>query len=253
MFSNATRIAILKRLQEKKMRMTHLAKDMQIPIQEVHRNALKLMSTGLVQKGQDSLLTITDLGIVANTQLQSLEFMSIHRDYFKDHSLLYLPDRLLFRVAALRRCGVMHGTVPILEKIAEMYSNAKFVKAVVPQVPLDHILKLASRAKDGMTVSYIFGRNTIVPRGRRELLSSIGWTNLIARGLVKRKMASKIHIGLVITNSEAGVLFPDLSGEVDSNTMFYSRDDIFLKWCRDLFDELWSSAADFDDSDLQES
>lgn len=253
MFSSVTRIAILKRLQEKRMRMAHLAKDLGIPIQEVHRNTLKLMETGLVQRGQDSLLTITDLGIVASAQLQSLEFMSMHRDYFKDHTLLHLPERLLFRIAALRGCSIMNGTVPILEKIAEMYEDAAFVKAVAPQVPLDHVLKLAARAKDGMSVSYIFGHNTIVPKGRSQLLSSIGWAGLIRRGLVKRRMAIKVHIGLVVTNKEACILFPHLAGDVDAGTMFYGRDTVFLKWCEDLFDELWASSHDFNEAELQET
>jgi len=254
MFGSATRIGILKRLQGKRMRMAHLAKEMDIPIQEVHRNALRLMETGLVYKGQDSHLTITDLGVAANIQLESLEFMSMHREYFKNHTLLFLPTRSLYSVSALKPCVLMNGTVSILEKIAEFYDHASFVKAIAPQVPLDHIVKLATKIKaSGTRVSYILGQNTVVPLGRKELLSSLGWNDFIRRGLVKRRMADQINIGLIVTDREAGVLFPDMKGTIDSNTMYYGTDKVFLKWCEDLFDELWSAAHDFEESALSES
>ncbi len=121
------------------------------------------------------LISLSESGNAVKVQLHTLEFLAMNRGYFEEHSLRYLPLQFAQRIGTLQDCEIIHGTVRTLAKFAKMYERGEYVKALIAQVPLDHIGKIAHRAREGMQVSYIFGENTIVPEGRREELAKEGW------------------------------------------------------------------------------
>ena len=71
-----------------------------------------------------------------------------------------------------------------------------------------------------------------MPKGRSELLQKLGWRELMSKGMIERKTADKVQVVTVLNERQASVLFPDLKGEADLNTMFYSEDPLFHEWCR---------------------
>lgn len=86
--------------------------------------------------------------------------------------------------------------------------------------------------------------------GRSEILHKVGWKEFISRGLVARRMLERVKFMVILNEKEACVLFPNLKGEPDLNTMFYSQDREFHSWCDDLFELQWKLASTFDESKL---
>ena len=91
-----------------------------------------------------------------------------------------------------------------------------------------------------------------MPKGRKELLSKLGFSKLIEGGLVERKMKDRVETMVVLNEKEACVLFADLKGESDLSEMFYSNDPMFHEWCLDYFRYCWYGSDVFQESKLKE-
>ena len=74
----------------------------------------------------------------------------------------------------------------------------------------------------------------------------------MSKGLIERKMADKVQVVTVLNERQASVLFPDLKGEADLNTMFYIEDPLFNEWCLDYFRYKWYGSDIFDESKVKE-
>ncbi len=247
------RRSILFKLSEKSMKLSQLAKYLNTSIQEVHRNINRLVDAGLVKKDPDGFLSLTTYGNTVLTQIPSFQFLARNKQYFDEHTLGDLPMKFVQRIGALNNSELINGVVAVLEKWKSMYNNAReHIMEIMAQVPLDLIEPIVNRINDGVKFSYIFGSNTIVPKGRRELLQRFGWSNFISKGLVERKMIDKVQVMVIVTDRESGVLFPDKRGETDINKMFYSKDKLFHEWCLDFFRYTWYSAQSFDESKIKE-
>jgi predicted transcriptional regulator len=248
-----SRLDILHRLSVSDSRTSLLASEMNKSMSEVHRNVTRLMEMGLIERTQESELRLSHTGRLCLQLLSPLEFICKHEAYFRVHTLSFLPDRFVHTIGALRNCKIMYGAAAIFEKTAAVGLNAQHGKAIAAQITLDHIRLLAEFIKRGDTKGhYIFGENTVVPKGRRELLSQLRWKEYVQKGIVERRMVGMVSVHMVVAETEACVMFPYVNGEVDMNTMFYGKDKEFISWCDELFTEIWNGAGIFDESKLVE-
>lgn len=244
---------MLIRLNQEKLRLSELAKEIDTTMQEAHRNANRLIEAGLVEKDPEGLLSLTTFGKVMLKQIPTFAFLAEHGKYFEDHTLGDLPMKFVQRIGALYNGEVIHGVVRVFEKWKTIYHDAKeYIYEVLAQVPLDLIEPKLVRIQSGVKYSYILGQDVVVPKGRTELLQKFGWRDLISRGLVERKMADKVQVVTVLNERQASVLFPDLKGEADLDTMFYSEDPLFHEWCLDYFRYKWYGSDIFDESKIKE-
>jgi predicted transcriptional regulator len=246
------RLSMLARLNQKNYRLSQLATELDATMQEAHRNMSRLIESGLVSKGKDGNLDLTAYGRMIVTTIPSYEFLHRNRDFFLDHSLGDLPPKFVMRMGALQSCESVHGVMAILQRWKTLYSESeKYIKEIMSQVPLDLIETVSGRVERGVKFSYIFASNTIVPKGRLQLLQKVGWRNFISKGLVERRMLPEVKVMTIFNEKEGCVIFPTMKGEPDLNMMFYGTDGEFLEWCSDLFSYQWERAESFDESKLK--
>ena len=96
--------------------------------------------------------------------------------------------------------------------------------------PLDLIETLSLKIHSGVRFSYIFPRDVVIPKGRRQLLLKFGWRDLISKGLVERRLLDDVKVTTIFKEKQACVLFPDLKGKPDLNVMFYGDHKEFREW-----------------------
>ena len=108
--ANSERLSILFRLKEEKSNLSRLSRDLKILVQEVHRNINRLLEAGLVKKESASLYSLTTLDETVLGQLASINFVSNHKDYFKDHTLGSIPSRFVQRIGALEGCKYLSNS-----------------------------------------------------------------------------------------------------------------------------------------------
>ncbi len=248
------RLSIIFKLNEKRAKISQLAKDLNITMQEAHRNVNRLQDAGLIEKDPEGIFSLTTFGNTIIKQIPTFNYLSKHKDYFSEHILGELPIKFIMRLGALDRCEFVKGVVAILERWKDIYRQAdKYIYEIVPQVPIDLIEPALTRVKEnGIKYSYILPRNVIIPKGRKDLLKKLGHNELLNKGAIERKMVDRVQVAVILNEKQAAVLFPTQRGETDMNMIFYSSDEIFHEWCLDYFRYRLYGADIFDESHLKE-
>lgn len=246
------RLYMLMKLSSKPYRLSQLANDLNATMQESHRNINRLIDSGLVKKTGEGELLLTPYGEIIVSLIPNFNFPFVHKEYFQEHTLSNLPLKFVHRIGSLNNCEIVVGVMAVLQRWKMVYNNSRlYIKEIISQVPIDLIETIAERIHNNVKFSYIFPNDVVIPKGRNELLKKIGWTNMIFKGMVERRLVDKVSIVTIFNEKESCISFPTLKGEPDLNVMFYSKDDSFHEWCEDFFSYEWSRAKQFDESKLR--
>lgn len=248
------RLSIIFRINEKKAKISQLAKDLGITMQEAHRNVNRLQDAGLIEKNPEGVFSLTTFGNTIVKQIPTFNYLSKHKEYFSEHILGELPIKFIMRLGALDKCEYVKGVVAILERWKDIYRDAdQYIHEIVPQVPIDLIEPAIDRVKSkGVKYSYVLPQNVIIPKGRKDLLKKLGHNELLNKGAIERRMVESVQVAVVLNEKHASVMFPTQKGETDMNMIFYSDDRIFHEWCLDYFRYRWYGSDIFDESHLKE-
>jgi len=247
------RLAIIFRLNEKSAKISQLAKDLDITMQEAHRNVSRLQGAGLIEKDPEGIFSLTTFGNTITKQIPTFNYLSKHKEYFSEHILGELPIKFIMRLGALDKCEFVKGVVAILERWKDIYREAEeYIYEIVPQVPIDLIEPAVSRVKQEVKYSYVLPKDVIIPKGRKDLLKKLGHNELLNKGAIERRMVESVKVAVILNEKQAAVLFPTQKGETDMNMIFYSIDRVFHEWCLDYFRYRWYGSDIFDESKLKE-
>jgi predicted transcriptional regulator len=246
------RLYMLMKLSSKPYRLSHLANDLNATMQESHRNINRLIDSRLVKKTGEGELLLTPYGEIIVSLIPNFHFPFIHKEYFQEHTLSNLPLKFIHRIGSLNNCEVVVGVMAVLQRWKMVYNNSRlYIREIISQVPIDLIETIAERINNNVKFSYIFPNDVVIPKGRNELLKKLGWTNMIFKGMVERRLVDKVSTVVIFNEKESCISFPTLKGEPDLNIMFYSQDDSFHEWCEDFFSYEWIRAKQFDESKLR--
>jgi len=248
------RLAIIFQLNKKSAKISQIAKDLGITMQEAHRNVNRLQDAGLIEKDPDGIFSLTTFGNTIIKQIPTFNYLSKHKEYFSEHVLGELPIKFIMRLGALDRCDHIKGVVAILERWKDIYRKAdQYIYEIVPQVPMDLIEPAVTRVKEkGVKYSYVFPKDVIIPKGRKDLLKKLGHGELLNKGAIERRMVESVQVAVILNERQAAVLFPTQKGETDMNMIFHSTDPVFHEWCLDYFRYRWYGSDIFDETQLKE-
>ena len=248
------RYNILKKLDEKNQKQSHIAKDLGMTLPESHRQFERLVKTSLISKTPNGLYTITPFGHILLEHLGSLEFLIKHKNYFESHTLGDLPLKFVKRLSDLNGCEIIEGAFVLNEKMIQIAKDGKYLKVISAHVPPDAFRKgLDSAKKTGKRVSIIYAKNTIIPKGFKDEFTGKTVQELISNGTYERKMIDKVQVYVVLNDKTGLVLFPDTKGNVDLNLGFVSNGPVFHEWCIDYHQYLWERSGNCDVSKFRES
>ena len=231
-----------------------MAKTIGSTVQEVHRNFERLTNAGLVEKDKDGNFMVTQYGRVICTQMPSMIFLSKHKNYFQTNDFGDLPLKFIERIGSLSTGVYVKGFAKVLEHWKKIYKNAKYyVYEIHSEVPIDLIEPLLKKAKnDKVNIHYILSEDAVVPKGRKKTLNKHGFTELLERGVIERRMTPTVQTIVVLNEKDACVSFPTKDGEADISQLFYSANPRFHEWCLDYFRYFWYESGPFQESKLKE-
>jgi predicted transcriptional regulator len=250
------RLSILFKLSEEETKLSRLAKDLNVTMQEVHRNVNRLMDIGLIKKNSEGTFSLTTFGNTIIKQIPTYDFLSRNKQYFSDHVLGDIPMKFIQRIGALNNSEYINGVVAVIERWKQIYKeSSEYIYGMLPQIPLDLIESVLPKIKQGIKFNYILPQRAIVPKKRTELLRESGFYDLLKneRKLVERRMVDKVSVAVVLNEKQSTVMFPVFHDETvaDMNSMFYSKEDrLFHEWCLDYFRYCWYNSKSFDESKL---
>lgn len=257
--ASSQRLSILHKLSVQNNKISTLAKDLNVTIQEVHRNINRLVDAGLVHKGAEGIFSLTTFGRTIIKQITTFHFLSRNQDYFSDHTLGDISIKFIQRIGALNNSDYTSGVVAVIELWKQLYNESnEYIYGLLPQIPFELMETAVSKVKErGIKFKYILPQKAIVPKKRTNLLKSSGFYELLKIGLVERKMIDKIQVAVVLNEKQATVMFKNSKGQIDMNSIFFSRDisidnGLFHEWCLDYFRDCWQQSRSFDERKLTE-
>lgn len=254
------RLAILFKLTQGSIRLAKIAKDLNVTMQEVHRNVNRLTEAGIIDKNSSGSFFLTTFGNIIIKQISTFGFLSRNRTYFSEHILADLPMKFVQRIGSLDNSEYINGFVAVLELWKKLYNSAsEYIYAMLPQIPFELIEAVISKIKkDGIKFSYILPQNAVVPKKGFDLLKAAGFQDLLRSGIAERRMIDKITTAVVLNERQATVLFPNSKGITDMNSLFSSRfgdgeqNRLFHEWCLDFYRYNWYTSKSFDEKRLME-
>jgi predicted transcriptional regulator len=252
--SSTLRYGILKKLDGKNQKQSHLAKDLGMSLPESHRQFERLSKAELISKTTEGTYTLTPFGSILLKHLDHLQFLLQYKNYFKIHTLGDLPSKFVKRLSDLKECNLIEGAFVLNEKMIQIAGNGKYLRVISAHVPPDAFRQgLDNAKKTGKPVSIIYAKNTIIPKGFKKEFTASVVQDLILQGTYERRMIDRVQIYVVLNDKMAMVLFPDIRGNVDLNFGFVSEDPEFHEWCLDYHQYMWEKSGSCDISKFQES
>jgi len=248
--SNEDRLRILRKLDEERMNITRLSRELNITTQEASRHLARLGEVGLTQKEADGYHHISPYGKLILKQLHSIEFVTHNRKYFSSHLHESLPLEFLNRIGELVNSTYTDAPVVSLYSIEKMIRQAgKYVWSINFPIPLSLFPLLQEAFERGLAVRLMAPKDYIVhpmvkgalQKDERQAIYHARATKLLEERLVER-----MDFLLWMSEKEVGLLAfpkPDLGFDLLG---FASTDQQALRWCKDLFQYYWTNARYLD-------
>jgi predicted transcriptional regulator len=248
------RLAILSKMQYEPVKISTVARELDATVPEVYRNFERLVKADLVAKNPDGTYGITAIGKILYFQVTLLSFLSSNKKYFRNHNFDQLPEKFIQRMGALEKGESVKGFVKVQEKWKEIYNDAeKYIYNILFEVPYtsDLMKLLVEKISSGVKLQSIFSESAVIPKERRQVFEKFGFKDLIQQGKIERKMRENVKIVVILNEREAGVMFPNVGGDVDMSEAFFSQDVKFHEWCLDYFEYSWKDANQFRETKIK--
>ena len=164
--SSEVRYNILKKLEPKSQKQSHIAKELGMTLPESHRQFERLSKVEMIAKDTKGLYSLTPFGYMFLKHLDSLEFLLQYKDYFQSHTLGDLPLKFEKRISDLTNCELVEGAFVLNEKMIKIASSGQYLRVISAHVPPDAFRQgLDSAVKTGKQVSIIYAKKYDNPKG----------------------------------------------------------------------------------------
>lgn len=246
--SNEDRLRILHQLNKKAMNVTNLSKTLDLTTQESSRHVSRLGEVGLTQKDVEGLHSLTPYGELVLKQLEGLEFISQHRDYFATHSLVHLLPEFICRLGDLADSAYVNDISAAFFSVEKVIQEAEeYILTITDQYLLNINFLIGEACERGVKAKNIEAKDWFVsPEIIRAYRAEDAKRQaiILARttGLLEERILKRLDIYLFMSEKEVAVVgFPFPDGKFDY-LGFTSKDERSHKWCRDLFQYYWERA-----------
>lgn len=242
--ASEVRCSILTSLNTRPARLSTIARELDTTVQDVYRNINKLAESGLVTRGGDGKFELTELGMIVLRQIPFFHFVKKHDKFFEKHTVRDLPDKFVLRMGELEGCELFSNVTQVLEKIKKLESNThEQLRLMIAQAWTEEGNILADIVRGGVDVFLLAGGNTILPREVIE--STMELDRLRIAGKIKARLVNRVSIAMYIADNQSAILFPNISGAIEMNSVFIGSQPKAKEWCLDLFNHMWESAGPF--------
>ena len=241
--SNDYRFAILLLLHEKPLKITEIAKSLQLTTQEISRHISRLVNVGITYKDVEGQFHVSPYGEIVLALLEEFQFISKHKTYFLTHIITQLPLEFVKQIGELSNSVEVNNVMEFLHYIDQSIKEAEeFVWLCVDQYPLTAIVSISNALKRGIRFRVIeFEEMLNKPKlslESPEVARALAGTRRIPLG--EQKILKNIDFFMILTEKKCAISFPTKDRKFDYKG-FISSDDRSRIWCKYLFQNLWNS------------
>jgi len=231
--ASESRLSILRELQTENLKMTEIARRLDVTATEAFRQLQRLSEAMLVQKQPEGTFAITQYGKLVLHLSASFKFVSKHKEYFLTHDVWRLPLQFLNRIGELSQTKLIMDAMENINRGERMFMDAEqyawaLAEGRVPEL-MDPIM--TEKIGKGLKLKMLIPESVLPPTAVPPATAQ----NVELRGI------SDIPAIIAVTEKEASICFRFIKGRMDY-AGFSGNDPIFLNWVKDLFLYYWEQA-----------
>ncbi len=231
--SSADRRMIIEELQTNTLKLSEVAKKLDITATEALRQVQRLRDAGLLEKTTEGKYRSTHYSKLILESSVAMDFLSKHREYFLEHDTSLIPRQFRERFGELSKMVFLSEPVTNLNTGSEVLKNAeKWIDVMSEQRLEQHGQILRQRMLEGVKIRFVHQEN---------LIESMKDELIAPKQLVERRFIPRICAVMILTDKSAGFALPKLDGKMDYQ-VFAGTDPESMKWARDLFEDQWNIA-----------
>ena len=224
--------------------ISKIAKNLETAIPNINKSVDLLRQYDILQKDGNNICHLTSYGRQVTTHIGFFNFITENNDYFNGHDAGVLPVEFAQRMAVFAESERIQGVPMISAKEKEMLSNSKqYMHNILYEAKFDtdFLVTMKMKLEEGIRINTIYGKNSIVHPDNKELLKKIGFGKYLVNGQMEKKDKNfDIKVSVVVTDSEALIMFPSVNGKVDTTEAFYGKTKNLQAWCEQYFQYCWS-------------
>lgn len=242
--SNEDRHRILLKLVDNARNVTQLSKMLDLSLTETSRHLSRILEVGLTQRDADGLYHINNFGRVLLAQLNGVEFVTRHKDYFTSHAFTDIPQEFVARIGELSDSYFVDNVMTSFHNIERLLMEAdeyilemtdRYIMSTYPLLrdAFNRDVKLKNIQRTEFLHQKMY--SDIDPKLKEEL------DDLFPR-FWEERFLSELPFFLYMSEKEVACIgFQTIDGNLDY-IGFSSKSKKVHKWCHDLFKNYWERA-----------
>jgi predicted transcriptional regulator len=242
--SNEHRHGVLLLLQERAMRITDLAREMDLNNPEIRRHISRLRDVGLIRRDVEGYYSLTPYGETSLLLFGEFDFLSSNSEYFRTHTPSGIPTRFVKRIGELGTSVNLANAMDFIRHTENLLKESnKYVWLLVDQFPMNSLSSIVEAIERGVQFMIIEPRERILNPDLESMTSEE--TQALSRTrqtpLVDQRMVDEVNAYLFLSDNRCVIAFPTSDGQYDYRG-FTASDGSSLKWCGELFHHYWDEA-----------
>lgn len=232
--ASSERMNIMLELKEKDLKLTQLARTLNLTATETSRHLQRLNDAKLIQKTSEGLYRLSQFGNITLMLMRNLAFVSTNKNYFEEYDPSGIPEEFIGRLGELSEGTFSAETFKNLESGEQWIKEAQEFVWIMSDSVLSNTIPILMQK-----ISKPFDLRIILPEGKfpPENVSRLPKTNTS----IQKRVLDKVEILVVMTEKHAVFCLPNKSGRMDYQG-FIGEDKRFRNWCKELFLYYWNKS-----------
>ena len=224
---------MVEELQTRHLKLSEVAKMLDITATEAFRQLQRLTDAGLLEKTSEGKYRSTPYSKLILESSAAMDFLSKHREYFLTHDTSLIPTQFRARFGELSKAVLSTEMVSNINTGTEVLRNAERRIDVMADQRLEQHGEIIRQhlLRDGIRV------RTLV---QESLVESIKG-DLITVDLAEIRYIPRICATIIMTDKSAGFALKRSDGLMDYQ-VFVCDDPDSKRWVGDLFEQQWDMA-----------
>lgn len=240
--SHEDRLNILTTLKKQSYKFTELCKEVDIEDSEVSRHLKRLLKAELIEKHKEGRYSLTCLGKLAISSLDTFEFITLHKEFVSTHDFSVIPKKFRNKIGELSVSREISGMFYILDKTFQMISDATdFMFVLTGPYYEKGTRRIIGKAIENIKIRYIMEKKEVSKRKREILLNTLK----IPSSDFEVRILKNVEWWIFVNEKEGLIMLPNSSGKLDNSNVLISEDITFRRWCEETFDYYWKKAEKF--------
>ncbi len=237
--SSASRLDILLLLNKQDCKMSQISKDLNQTVQETSRHLTRLCDAKLVEKLQDGLYTPTPYGKQILRFIPSITFLLENSDFFSTHEFSMVPEQYQYGFGHIESYQRSDHVMESFRYTEELIKKAeRFIWILSDQVLSSTQPLIQEAVRRGVEFRLILPKEVADEEDGRAADAELPEE---LQKLIQQRFPGRVDMVIVMSESEAILAFPDLSGKMDYAGISVTGNE-GVSWCKQIFLHFWEKA-----------